>query len=297
MNKRKGFTLIELLVVIAVIALLMAILLPALGRAREQGKRAVCFNNLKNLQLAWNLYCDGHKEHVPCADVGYSEDIKSGGNADAYEADGPSWYRWPHRWPDSPLSPGPDTPELGQSQNLPGGWRDWSEMDWYHAIWHGSMWKYVENYKVYRCPVGDKKAYVTYNIAHSMNAYPGVFAPKEWEIYYQTQIKRPSERMVFADKGYVDGGAYGVIGGPGFVMQDCYTRGFFDVPPKLHGNGQPTSFADGHCDYHKWVDTRTMVYEWGSTADQSCNQDLIWLQSVTWGRLCESIPTTCHPNL
>jgi prepilin-type N-terminal cleavage/methylation domain-containing protein len=53
-----GFTLIELLVVIAIIAVLMAILLPALNRAREQGKRAVCLNNVKTLSVAWMMYCD-----------------------------------------------------------------------------------------------------------------------------------------------------------------------------------------------------------------------------------------------
>ena len=45
MHRRKAFTLIELLVVIAIIAVLMAVLMPALARAREQGKRAVCLNN------------------------------------------------------------------------------------------------------------------------------------------------------------------------------------------------------------------------------------------------------------
>jgi len=57
-RKVKGFTLIELLVVIAVIAVLMAILMPALQRAREQGKRVSCMSNLKQLQLAWTIYAD-----------------------------------------------------------------------------------------------------------------------------------------------------------------------------------------------------------------------------------------------
>ncbi|MHC4070527.1 MAG: type II secretion system protein [Planctomycetota bacterium] len=58
MKKPKAFTLIELLVVIAVIAVLMALLLPSLKAAREQGKRAVCLNNLKQLSVAWMLYSD-----------------------------------------------------------------------------------------------------------------------------------------------------------------------------------------------------------------------------------------------
>ncbi len=60
MMKHKGFTLIELLVVIAVIAVLMAILMPALQRAREQGKRVSCMSNLKQLQLAWVMYADDY---------------------------------------------------------------------------------------------------------------------------------------------------------------------------------------------------------------------------------------------
>jgi len=64
MGKRKGFTLIELLVVIAIIAILMAILMPALNRAREQGKRAACLSNLKQLTLAWILYADDNDDRI-----------------------------------------------------------------------------------------------------------------------------------------------------------------------------------------------------------------------------------------
>ena len=62
--KTRAFTLIELLVVIAIIAVLMAILLPSLSRARDHAKRIHCVSNLKTLSLAWFMYKDANDDKL-----------------------------------------------------------------------------------------------------------------------------------------------------------------------------------------------------------------------------------------
>ena len=69
MGTRRGFTLIELLVVIAIVALLFGILLPALNAAREQGRRAVCAQNEKNMGLGLFLYGNDNEGKLPQNEV------------------------------------------------------------------------------------------------------------------------------------------------------------------------------------------------------------------------------------
>jgi prepilin-type N-terminal cleavage/methylation domain-containing protein/prepilin-type processing-associated H-X9-DG protein len=90
-RKTRGFTLIELLVVVAIIGMLIAILLPALSRAREQSKATICMSNMRQVGLGFYYYGEDHGGHPPPNRLRSSSDAPYGGTPPEYR-DSDWWY-------------------------------------------------------------------------------------------------------------------------------------------------------------------------------------------------------------
>ena len=248
--RRKAFTLIELLVVVAVIAILMAILMPAMQRAREQGKRAVCLNNVKQFGICWVMYADENDQSI----VNACTVENTEGHSDATE---PCWLYFHDDW-------------RNNVDKCTKGIKD------------GAMWPYIKQLSLYKCPTGIRGEVNTYAIVDAMNGAMGstaIGAPKDRYVRKKTQIKRPGERVVYVDEGKTSTQSWTI-----FYNQESW----WDAPPIRHGAGTDFSFADGHAEYWKWEDNRTLKYgrgEGGLTAAQAGNKDIHRLQKAAWGKL------------
>jgi prepilin-type N-terminal cleavage/methylation domain-containing protein/prepilin-type processing-associated H-X9-DG protein len=245
-HARRGFTLIELLVVIAIIALLMSILMPALNRAREQGKRIACLNNLKQLAMGWILYADDNDDKVTYANTGRND----------------AWV----------LYPGADATK---EESLDG-------------IRSGMLFRYCPEVKLYKCPTGVRGEFVTYAITDAMNGYEGIPGTEKLMVYRRMQVKQPDTRIVFLDEGRLS---------PNSWTLHYQEERWWDQITARHGDGTNLSFADGHSEYWKWKDPRTievaeMDYDmWQNSGRQGAlsyspgNEDLHRMQRGVWTKL------------
>jgi len=265
-SKGVGFTLIELLVVISVIALLLALLLPVLHSAREQGQRVVCLNNLKQLTLAWIMYAEENDGNLVNGRAGVNSIFW-----------GPPWVDLNYF-----SAPDPNNPDS-----------------------RGALWAYIRDAGVYRCPRarGIPKQPVTYAIVCAAN---GESPYKTRESFFKSKrIGRtvlwlrklsdivspsPGQRMIFIDYGK----------SPSHAFQVCYDYPAWNlsgIPRVDHNRGITLSMADGHVEHWKWRGAETMDLINATLPDGSFNSmgfeprtedglyDLQRLQKATWGRL------------
>jgi len=238
-----GFTLIELLVVIAIIAILAAMLLPALSSAKEKANQVRCLSNHRQLAIAWFMYKDDNAGHLVV------DDPWGGTNY-------PSWVY--------------------------GSMAVASEATNTALIKAGLLYPFTPNPSVYRCP-SDQTGHVrSYSMQSQLacymngNQYDGEAAMGISEypsMYLYDQIKKPSptQTIVLLDENpaTIDDGFFGVL-----VTGDLW----MNVPAAWHSRGCNFSFADGHAEHWRWMDSRTPTLANGTTT--SNNQDLQRLQAA-----------------
>ena len=273
-RSRCGFTLIELLVVIAIIAILAAMILPALSKAKLKAQGIQCMSNHKQLCLAWRMYAEDSRENLV-----YASDDGNPANPD-------NQYAW----------------TLAHMDNTPNAY-NW---DINADLAKRPLWPYSgKSPGIYKCPAD--RSFVTVNGERkprvrtmSMNLYVGGFDGTDgnWDFAHpfciytkMTDIAGgkpspgPSKLWVFLDEreDIINWGNFMTYMG-GYDPPSPSGWGFTeDFPGMYHNLSCGFSFADGHSEIHRWRDPRTTpplgsMSQGGNIISSPRNLDVAWLQ-------------------
>ncbi len=143
----------------------------------------------------------------------------------------------------------------------------------------GSLYPYNETTKIYRCPVGKKDQWRTYAIVDSMNGHWDFAGGPAPVVKKMTDLRSSGTRMVFIDEGFASTESWTIW---------PYRIQWWDGVPLRHGEGTTVTMADGHAEYWKWLDQRTIEFANGigdAVTTAQNNPDFNRLQAAIWGRV------------
>ena len=250
--RRRGFTLIELLVVIAIIAILAAMLLPALSKAKIKAQGIGCMNNSKQITLAWIMWTGDNNDQLL--------DSRSWVNGDVSDPSSLDFIDFFRLLPASSLN--------------------------------GNLGGNVKVYKCPGDPRVSTLApnYTGTPVCRSvaMNNYIGSPSWTPGYFYFQksSQMNRPGpvNTFVIIDEGPTINDGYFATDMDTYDPNNLPGKYSTDAPASYHNKAGSFSFADGHSEIHKWKDARTWgILHYGWTSPN--NVDIDWLQSKSSAKI------------